>query len=163
MKKLLILTIAVGFVMLPFASFSKTVISDSDLKEVTAESGVSVDFHNFSVKGTVTVGTTSWGDSDGEFTFQSPGFVGANGIALSGNIVAFSDGNVINIDVGTNGTSDTRINVTLPTTTLGAVNVDATMKLSSTMDLSGANELGRLNMQGLSTQVKVDRIQVFAH
>ena len=162
MKKLLILTIAVGFVMLPFVSFSKTVISDSDLKEVTAESGVSVDFHNFSVKGTATVGTTSWGDSDGEFTFQSPGFAGANAIALSGNIVAFSDGNVINIDVGTSG-SDTRVNVTLPTTTLGAVNVDATMKLSSAMDLSGANELGRLNMQGLSTQVKVDRIQIFAH
>jgi hypothetical protein len=163
MKKLLILTIAVGFVMLPFASFGKTVISDSDLEEVTAEEGVSVNFSNFSVRGTATVGTTSWGDSDGYPTasYNSPGYAGANGVSLSGNIVSFN-ATPLNVDVGTSGSS-TRVNFTLPTTTLGSVNVDSTMKLSSAMDLSGGNELGRMNVQGLSTQVTSDRVQVFAH
>jgi hypothetical protein len=161
MKKLLILTIAVLFVMLPFSSFPKTVIKDGELDEVTAEEGVSVNFSNFSVKSTAAIGAQSWGDSDGGFTYSSPGFAGMNGVALSGNIASFDNGSM-DIDVGTSG-SDTRVNVTLPTTTLGSVNIDATMKISSAMDLSGGKELGRANMQGFSTQVKVDRIQVFAH
>jgi hypothetical protein len=162
MKKTLILTIAVLFVMLPFASFAKTVISDSDLEEVTAEEGVSVNFSNFSVRGTATVGTTSWGDSDGypTATYNSPGYAGANGVALSGNITF--NATPMNVDVGTSGSS-TRVNLTLPTTSLGSVNVDSTMKLSSAMDLSGGKEMGRMNMQGFSTQATVDRVQVFAH
>ena len=104
MKKLFILAIAFLFVMLPFTSFTKDVITDSDLDQVTAESGVSIGFSNFALGGSAVAGTvTLLGDSngynDGTYIYPGRGFTGASYIAISGNIMQIG-GNVV-IDVGT--------------------------------------------------------------
>jgi len=149
-------------VMLPFISFSKTVISDRDLDEVTAEQGVSVNFDCMTV-GSVTVAVQSFGDSDGCVScgsYTSAGWMGANNINVSGNILSLSSNMIV--DVGTSGT-ETRINVILPTITVGAANVSGTMKVSNDYSLAGGNVLGTVDMRGFSTRVASDRVQIFAH
>ncbi len=42
MKKVLLLTVVALFVMMPFASFAKTALSDSDMSAITAQEGVSI-------------------------------------------------------------------------------------------------------------------------
>ena len=42
MKKVLLLTVIALFVMMPFASFAKTALSDSDMSAITAQEGVSI-------------------------------------------------------------------------------------------------------------------------
>jgi hypothetical protein len=165
MKKLFIVTIVFLFVMLPFTSFTKDVITDSDLDKVTAEEGVSIGFNNFSLGGSAASGTFEMlgeteGYSSGGYVYTSPGYTGASNIIVSGNIAQIS-GNMT-IDVGTSGAS-TRVNIVLPTITLGAANMAGVMKLSSSMDLSTGKKLGELDVRGFSTQVKSDYIQIFAH
>lgn len=183
MKKLLLSVIAVVMAMMPVASFAQAVVSDSDLDsvkavqgvnvalskkiiadteldEVTAEAGVSIRFADVTVKDVATSATLSIGDSDGFTGYTGSGYMGANAISISGN-VAVINGTAV-IDVGTSGSS-TRVNMTLPTATLGAMNVTATMKLSSAMTLTGANVLGSLNLRGFSTQVTGGSVQIYAH
>jgi len=165
MKKLFILAIAFLFVMLPFTSFTKDVITDSDLDQVTAESGVSIGFSNFALGGSAVAGTvTLLGDSngynDGTYIYPGRGFTGASNIAISGNIMQIG-GNVV-IDVGTSGTS-TAVNISLPTITLGTADVSGVMQLNSTVNLTTGRKLGELGIVGLSTQVAAQSIQIFAH
>ena len=105
--------------------------------------------------------TLSIGDSDGFTGYTGAGWLGANGIAISGNVAVISGTAVI--DVGTNSASETRVNMTLPTVTLGAMNVTATMKLSNAMTMTGANVLGSLNLRGFSTQLTGGSVQIYAH
>lgn len=148
--------------MLPCISFSKTVISDKDLDEVTAEQGVSVNFNCLTV-GSITIATQSFGDSDGCVScgsYTSAGWMGANNINVSGNLLSLSNNMIV--DVGTSGTQ-TRINVILPTIAVGAANVSGTMKVATDYSLSGGNVLGTLDMRGFATRVTSDRVQIFAH
>ncbi|HPX31334.1 MAG TPA: hypothetical protein PKW92_09650, partial [Smithella sp.] len=65
MKRLILLAIAVFWVMTPWVSSAKTVISDDELDAVIAEQGVSINFTTLTVGGTTTLTAASWGDSDG--------------------------------------------------------------------------------------------------
>lgn len=161
MKKILIFTV-VFFILLLSVSFSKTMISDEELEDVTAEDGVNVNLNNLTVRATQTVGVTSWGDGDGYGgTYTSAGYMGAQNMVMSGTFASFSN-NDMQIDIGTSGSS-TRMNIVLPTITMGAMNVDTIMKVSTSMDLSGTKELGRLKMTGLTTRVTMERLQIYAH
>jgi hypothetical protein len=163
MKKL-ILTMVLVIVMIPFASFAKTIISDSDLGVVTAQSGVSIDFTNLTVSN-VNVTIQSWGDTDG-FTaggYTTQGWVGA-AMTMSGNVVGISG--VMNIDVGTSGTQ-TRLKIDLPTVVIGqgsGLTQDQTIKLSSakTLDATGFGTLGQSYMAGLKATI-TGSVQIYAH
>jgi len=121
MKKLLMLTIAALLVMVSLPSLAKVVISDEDLNKVTAEEGVSVQFVNMTVGGT-SIDELSWGDGNGfGSTYTSAGFVGAKNVVITGDLTVISG--TANIDVGSSG-SQTRVALSLPTVTLGTMNVD---------------------------------------
>jgi hypothetical protein len=158
---LLIMTL---IIMMPLASFAKVVaITDQDLDAVTAEQGVSINFTALTVGGTTALSSISWGDTDGFTGYLTAGYAGTNAITITGSLAKL-DGTMV-IDVGTSGTgsSATRINIQLPTVTLGAMNVAATLKLASSDSFpTGAGELGAINMVGFSTQV-TGSCQVFAH
>ncbi|MCE5211808.1 MAG: hypothetical protein LLG40_09670 [Deltaproteobacteria bacterium] len=159
MKKLLMLTIAALLVMVSLPSFAKVVISDEDLNKVTAEEGVSVQFVNMTVGGT-SIDELSWGDGNGfGSTYTSAGFVGAKNVVITGDLTVISG--TANIDVGSSG-SQTRVALSLPTVTLGTMNVDTVMKLSGSQDLSGGKELGILDLRGFSSSV-TGTVEVFAH
>lgn len=164
MKKLFILAIAFLLAMLPFASFTREVINDSDLDEVTAEEGVSIGFNNFSLGGSAANGTfTMLGESQGYSSgglYTSPGYTGASNITVSGNIVQIA-GNMT-FDVGTSGAS-TRVMIILPTITLGTADIKGVMRTSSAVNLTAGKKLGELDVRGFSTQVASDRIEIFAH
>lgn len=160
MKKILALTVIVLFVMMPFASFAKTAVSDSDLGAVTAQSGVSIDFSNLTISG-VTMDTQSWGDTDGFTGYLSPGWVGAN-MSLVGDVIGVSG--VMNIDVGTSG-AQTRLNIDLPQIIIGGtagLTQDQTIKLSTAKTLSGTQELGQSYMSGLKATIS-GSLQIYAH
>ena len=164
MKKILLLTVIALFVMMPFASFAKTAVSDSDLGAVTAQSGVSIDFSNLTVSN-VNVTIQSWGDTDG-FTaggYTTQGWVGA-AMTMTGNVVGLSG--TMNIDVGTSGTQ-TRLKVDLPTVVIGAgagLTQDQTIKLSSakTLDATGFGTLGQSYVAGLTATIQ-GSVQIYAH
>jgi hypothetical protein len=161
MKKILVLAVIALFVMMPFASFAKTAVSDSDLGAVTAQTGVSIDFTNLSVTG-VTMDVQSWGDNDGFSGYASAGWTGAN-MALVGSVVALSG--TMNIDVGTSGTQ-TRLKIDLPTVSIGGsggLNVDQIQKLAADKILStNAGTLGQSYMGGLKATVS-GSLQIYAH
>ena len=162
MKRILILGIVALFIMMPLASFAKTVISDNELAGVTAETGVSIVFTNVNVGNNATTLTSAaWGDSDG---FSSPytgqGWLGISNVTITGNLAQLNG--TMNMDVGSSGTA-TRLNIDLPTMTLGTMNVLATMKLGTTADLTGSSSiLGYVDIRGFSTTVS-GSIQVYAH
>ncbi|MFA5323930.1 MAG: hypothetical protein WC373_14760 [Smithella sp.] len=158
MKKLLILTIAALLAMGSLPSLAKVAISDKDLDNVTAEEGVNVQFVNLTVGG-VSVDELSWGDGDGFGSYTGAGFAGAKNVVITGNMTTISGS--ANIDVGSSG-SQTRVALSLPTITLGTMNVNTVMKLSGSQDLSGGKELGILDMRGFSTRV-TGTVEVFAH
>jgi hypothetical protein len=161
MKKVLLLAVIALFVMMPFASFAKTAISESDLAAVTAQTGVSIDFSNFSLSG-VTLSVQSWGDDNGFTGYTSAGWVGAS-IGLTGSVVGLSG--TMNIDVGTSG-AQTRLAIDMPTVIIGGaagLNVDETIKLAGDKILStNAGTLGQSYMQGLKATIS-GSLQVYAH
>ena len=103
MKKVLLLAVVALFVMMPFASFAMSTISDSDLNAITAQEGVSIYLENISVSGMTM--TMSWGQSnkssiDGStsgFPFDAGGFIGAD--VTVGNV---GINGLLTIDVGVN-------------------------------------------------------------
>lgn len=161
MKKLLMSIIAVWVaVMMAGTSWSKSIISDSELDEVTAEEGVSVNFCDFSVS-VSSINAVSWGDGDGYSSgaHGNAGYAGMSNTTVTGNAVTIS--NTAVIDVGSSG-SETRVNVDLPTINLGALNATTTMKVSSAQDLSGGKTMGVLNMRGFQSELD-GSFQVYAH
>ncbi|HUN54447.1 MAG TPA: DUF6160 family protein [Smithella sp.] len=114
MKKVLLLAVVALFVMMPFASFAMTTISDSDMSTITAQEGVSIYLDNISLTGMSM--TASWGQANisgtaglpgsnspiTNFGFDQGGFVGAD--VTVGNI---SVNGLLTIDVGTNNLTTT--------------------------------------------------------
>lgn len=162
MKKLWMSIIAAlaATVTMNLTAIAKTVISDCELAEVTAEEGVSIGF-DLTVASTTTAATISWGDGDGYSSggHGGAGYAGMTNTSVTGNLAKVS--NTAVIDVGSNGT-ETRVNVVLPTIQLGAMNVAATMKVSNQQNLSGGKIMGTLNVSGFQTQITGSG-QVFAH
>ena len=161
MKKILVLTVIALFVMMPFASFAKTAVSDSDLGAVTAQTGVSIDFSGLTVSN-VSQSINSWGDDNGFTGYTGAGWVGA-AMSLTGNVVGFSG--TMNIDVGTSG-AQTRLKIDLPTVTIGAgggLNQDQTIKLAIDKTLTtNAGTLGQSFAAGLTATVS-GSMQIYAH
>ena len=159
MKKILVLTVIALFVMMPFASFAKTAVSDSDLGAVTAQSGVSIDFSGLSISN-VSQSINSWGDTDGfGSTYSSMGWVG-QASTMVGTVLGLSG--TLNIDVGSSGTK-TRINIDLPTITIGSMNIDSTIKLAQDKTLTtGASTLGMSYMAGVQATIS-GSLQIYAH
>jgi len=92
MKKVLLLGVVALFVMMPFASFAMTTISDSDMSVITAQEGVSIYLNNITLSGINA--TMSWGQSNlssitgspiAGFAFDQGGFIGA-AVSWSGKI-----------------------------------------------------------------------------
>ena len=158
MKKILLLTVIAVFVMMPFASFAKTAISDSELGAVTAQTGVTIDFSQFQL-GTITIGTVSWGDAGGFTDYTGDGYVGAS-LTLSDNAVNITG--TMDIDVGTNGAT-TAVAIKLPTIKiLGSL--ESVVKLDADKALGTANvgTLGTAYMSGLNINPQGSLI-IYAH
>jgi hypothetical protein len=150
MKKVLLLTVVALFVMMPFVSFAKTAISESDLSDLTAQEGVTISFSNLAISG-VSLVTQSWGDSDGFSSYLGSGWVGAS-IGMSGNVLALSGD--MTIDVGTSG-AKTGVKIGLPSLVVGGSNftVDQKVMLSTAKTLSGTQVLGTSYMSGLTATI----------
>ena len=157
MKRILILAFIAVFVMMPLASFAKTAISDSELNSVMAQQGVTITT-NLSISG-VNITTVSWGDTGFGSTYTSNGFVGLSNITLSGTVVGLS-GDLL-VEVGSSG-AVTKIQVGLPTVSLGSMNVDAIAKVSTIKTLTDTQVLGSVYMSGLSATI-TGTVTVFAH
>jgi hypothetical protein len=169
MKRILMLAMILACIMIPLASFAKTVIADNDLDAVTAQTGVSIDFTGLKISNLV-FSTVSWGDNDGiansTYTsgYTNAGYMGANAITIAstGNVVDLTG--VMNIDVGTSGTQ-TRVRIVLPAITIGGAgtNITASVKLASDKILStNAGTLATINIKGFQTFVD-GTVTIFAH
>jgi hypothetical protein len=160
MKKVLLFLVIAMFLMVPM-SFAKTAITESDLSDVTAQEGVTINFDCFTV-GAITIAAQSWGDSDGCTTcggYTSAGWVGA-AITMSTDFVRIT-GNMT-IDVGTSGTR-TALIVGLPTLNL-AGSITEVVKLGTANNLIGGNTLtlGTSYMSGVSL-APTGQLTIFAH
>ena len=157
MKKILLLTVIAVFVMMPFASFAKTAITDSELGAVTAQTGVTIDFSQFQL-GTIAIDTVSWGDAGGFTDYTGDGYVGAS-LALSDNAVNITG--TMDIDVGTNA-GTTAIGIKLPTIKVEG-SVDAVVKLAADKKLTTtAGTLGAVYMSGININPSGTLI-IYAH
>jgi hypothetical protein len=158
MKKL-ILIVAALLIMMPLASFAKTVISETELAELTAQQGVTISFSGLSISN-VSLSVQSWGDSDGFTGYLSSGWVGA-GITMSGTAVGLSG--AMTIDVGSSG-SLTAVQIGLPTVNIGSTSfaVDQIIKLASAKTLASGMTLGTSYMSGLTATV-TGSLTIMAH
>lgn len=158
MKKI-ILIVAALLVMLPLASYAKTVISESELAELTAQQGVTITFSGLAISN-VSLSVSSWGDADGFTGYTASGWVGT-AIAMTGDVVALSGS--MTIDVGTSGTL-TAVRIGLPSVSIGSstFQVDQIVKLSTTKTLSGTQVLGTSYMSGLTATV-TGAVTITAH
>jgi hypothetical protein len=149
MKKIILIVTAL-LVMLPLASFAKTVISESELAELTAQQGVTITFSGLAISN-VALAVSSWGDADGFTAYTASGWVGT-AITMTGDVVALSGS--MTIDVGSSGTL-TAVRIGLPTVSIGSstFQVDQVVKLSTTKTLSGTQVLGTSYMSGLTATV----------
>jgi hypothetical protein len=159
MKKVLLLTVIALFVMMPFASFAKTAITESDLADLTAQEGVTISFSNLAISN-VNLTVQSWGDSDGFSSYTSSGWVGAQ-INMTGDVLSL--GGTMTIDVGTSGTV-TGVKIGLPTLNIGSstFQVDQIVRLANAKTLTGGTTLGTSYMSGLTGQV-TGAITITAH
>jgi len=147
--------------VLSLTSFAKTVISERDLGDVTAQEGVTINFNCFTL-GAITITVQSWGDADGCATcggYNAAGWVG-NSVTMSSNFVTIS-GNMT-IDVGTSGTR-TALVVGLPTLSL-AGSMSQVVELASNSQLTGNPNgiLGTSYMSGVSMSPS-GYLMIFAH
>jgi hypothetical protein len=150
MKKL-ILIVASLLIMMPLVSFAKTVISETELAELTAQQGVTISFTGLSISN-VSVSVQSWGDSDGFTGYLSSGWVGA-AITMGGTALGL--GGTMTLDVGSSGTL-TAIQIGLPNVNIGSTSftVDQIIKLATGKTLgAGAQTLGTSYMSGLTATV----------
>jgi hypothetical protein len=165
MKRIFVPGIMILFVamlmMMPRVSSAKTVVADQDLADVTAEAGVSIVFDKVTMGNNATTLTSlAIGDPNGFTGYTAAGWGGISNVTTAGNVTVM-DG-TMNIDIGTSGTS-TRMQIVLPTMTMGTMNITAMVKAGTTGDLTASsNVLGVLDMRGFST-VTTGTIQVFAH
>lgn len=140
MKKVLLLAVLAMFVMVPFTSFAKSAITDSDLQAITAQEGVTIDMSGLTV--TVSMAEQAWGDGDGFTGYASAGWVGATNVTIP--TIGFTGD--LTIDVGTSG-STTALKVGLPSLNL-AGNVVQTLALG-TSESTLTQVLGTSYMSGV--------------
>jgi len=158
MKKIWLLTVVAVFLMMPFTTFAKTAISDSELGSVIAQQGVTIDFTDFHL-GTISIDTISWGDGGGfGSTYTGDGWVGAS-VDISNDAIQISG--TMDIDVGTsNGV--TAVGIKLPTITV-AGNIISVVKLAGNKELtSNATVLGTSFISGLSVNPS-GTLVIYAH
>lgn len=157
MKRILLLTVIAVFVMMPFASFAKTAISDSELGAVTAQTGVTIDFNSFQL-GSISIGTISWGDTGFGSTYTGAGWVGQS-VDLSTNAINITG--TMDIDVGTNA-GTTAIGIKLPTINVSG-NVEMVVKLAADKTLTAnALVLGTSYMSQISINPS-GTLVIYAH
>lgn len=156
MKKILVcMSVFVFLLTTPFALFAKQSLSDEELGTTTAQEGVSIDFggnlavdpytSNFAIVGQFMPATQSWGEADGEAAtgYSSAGFMGLSNVSMSTTQSFIRLYTTMNIDVGTSG-GVTKTFVHLPQVLVHPANMDAQVKMGTTMDLSGSQILGRI-------------------
>lgn len=163
MKRFLTLAVIALFVMLPLASFARTVVNDNDLDAITAESGVSIEFTNLSVGNTTTLSSISWGDTSGFTGYETPGYFGFKNVDITGNLAQIASGS-LNIDVGTGASGETKVFLVLPTITLGTASISAWIMADKTANFTSASfsQGGIWTMNGFSTQV-TGTVAIYAH
>lgn len=163
MKRFLTLAVIALFVMLPLVSFARTAISDNDLDDITAESGVSIEFTNLSVGNSTTLSSISWGDTSGFTGYTTPGYFGFKNVDITGNLVKIASGSM-NIDVGTSASGETKVFLVLPTITLGTANISAWVMADKTANFTSASfsQGGIWTMNGFSTQI-TGTVAIYAH
>jgi hypothetical protein len=161
MKRILLLAIITIFMMTPVSAFAKQAITDGDLDAVTGEQGVSITFTNVAMTNTA-ITSLSFGDSDGFTGYTTAGYLGMSNVSITGTTANITGTTVI--DIGTSGTS-TRLNILLPTVTLGPANVTAYLKLDSGANGANLTTTTRfldLSLQGFTTTLG-GTVTVFAH
>jgi hypothetical protein len=171
MKKILALTVIALFVMMPFASFAKTAISDSDLAGVTAQEGVHIAFNNVTVSN-VSIGVQSWGQTaSGISGYASAGFIGA-AITMDGDVISFPATATMDIQVGSNASNKTVVQISLPTINIGdvaglggthALNITQVVTLATDKTLTtNAQVLGTAYMGNVKATVGGGSVQISA-
>lgn len=147
MKKVLLLAVLAVFVMVPFTSFAKSVISEGDLAAITAQEGVTINFNSFTV-GAIKIAVQGWGDGNGFGTYTSAGWVGATDISLASDFVSITG--EMTIDVGTNG-SVTALGIGLPGLNFSGDMYQTIRLADSATNLAKSTQvLGTAYMSGLS-------------
>jgi len=160
-KKIFTSLIVVMVMLLPLTSGAKSLITEKDLGDVTAQEGVTINFDCFTM-GAVSVNVASWGDSDGCAScggLSTVGWIGAS-VTMSTNFIKLS-GNMT-VDVGTSGTRSALI-IGLPTVNLAGSMTDIVM-LASSAQLTGgtAKILGTSYMSGVSFNPS-GYVAIYAH
>jgi hypothetical protein len=142
MKKLSILAVLALLVISPLTSFAKTVISDSELDNMTAETGVSITFNNVAFWNTVNLTAVSWGDNDGFTGNTNPGYAGFTNLSLIGYPNVTTIRGTATVDIGTSGSS-TVISLGLPNTGPynGYMEAFGNITLSGNKNLSSGGQL----------------------
>lgn len=145
--------------MMPCVSFAKVAISDSDLDNVTAATGVTITFVDY-----VTVNTSlssfSIGDADGCTGYGSAGFAGLTGVTVGTNETTttmpfiYINGDMI-VDVGRNTTTGPAVKITLPSIALDGylANITGNLVTSTAKDLSGSSYYTKINMCDMSLHI----------
>jgi hypothetical protein len=141
MQKKLIFAVIAVFVMMPFASFPKTVISDSLLKDLTAESDT-LQLNNI---------------TDNSLNLTSAAFSGSGGFTSHANACYAELSNIsisgaTNTDIDTNGFR-TMPDILLPASIIGGANV--------TSSFSDANDRYVLDILK-AERIKAERIKALA-
>jgi hypothetical protein len=140
MKKILVcLTVSMFFMMMPFVSFAKTAMSESEMRSLTAQEGITINFGAY--PGTIAItnfspSSVSWGDADGFSGYTTAGYLGVSGLTMgaASSIILF---NSMTIDVGTNAGA-TKVNIGLPSALIHPVTTNATIRLDTTKTLGDA-------------------------
>lgn len=166
MKKPLMLTIVALLVMLPLVAFAKSIITDKDLEDVTAEAGVTIVFTNVSVGGSTALSSMAWGDPSGFTQYLGTGYFGMTNWTVTGNLAEIASGQSMNIDIGTSGTV-TKIQMIMPTISIGGtngVNMLTYLKTGPDGSLSGSGVAvgGYIDIRGFRTQMS-GTLTIFAH
>lgn len=160
MKTVSTLVMIVLLIISPLASFAKTVISDSDLENLTAESGVSITFNDVAVIGSVAIEAASWGDADGFTGNTGAGYAGFTDVDIFGGPNLTTLNGTFLVDIGTSGSS-TVINLGLPTLTIGSMDPNGVVRLGSNKDLSGGGLLGTFYVYDLYTTAGGGTAKIF--
>lgn len=190
MKKTLALAVAALFLIIPFGSFSQTIISDSDLSKLTGQvalgdlyyvnslgsnvtviNSVHVNFDNFYIDHQNLKPTSAggYGGFDG-YADNVTSYVGTSNITVTGGTVIRSGSMDISIasvapkEYGTVA-GDAVLIVSMDSLKIeGNQTVDMTFKLGTNSDLSGSQEaLGSYYMGGMSYIMNAKELVIYAH
>ena len=168
MKKFSLIAIIVIFVLiaLPMSVLAMTTISDSELSEITAQAGVSI---NVDITANLSIGTVAWGDSDGFTGYSNAGYAGIEGLnvtihfsgrhdgpfATTGpSAIGYMNNKPITIDVGSDTLGwTTQVRIGLPTSHLTVSTLQTDIFVSGVTagapTSTTAQQLGAIYMNGI--------------